>query len=400
MALINRSNARAGAIALFLAVAFLDELVDGLVSAAWPHIRTDLSLDYIQIGLILSVPGLASVAIEPAIGILGDAGHRRRLLIAGGIFYAISLALFAISQGFPVLLVAWLIFFPASGAFVSLSQASFMDADRKRRAQNMARWNFLGSVGNVAGPLLLAAAAAAAIGWRGAVLGCAVVAVVALALAVRLPARTFRPDPEHEAPTIAQAALSALSALRRFDVARWQLLLQASDLMLDLFKSFLALYMVDVGGVTETGAALVLAVWIGAGLVGDLLLIPLLERVRPLRLLQISVLAVLLLYPAFLLATDFSVKLLMAGALGFATSGWYPILQARAYASLPQRSGTVVALGNVFGIVAAVLPLGLATAAAAWGLGFSMWLLLVGPIALGVGTAIRPVRDPAAQLRG
>ena len=391
---IGRSKARAGAIALFLAVAFLDELVDGLVSAAWPQIRTDLSLSYVQIGLILSIPGLASVAIEPVIGILGDVGHRRRLVIVGGVFYAIALALFAISQGFPALLIAWAMFFPASGAFVSLSQASVMDMDLKRRAQNMARWNFSGSVGNVAGPLLLAVAVAIAVGWRGAVLGCALIAVLALVPAIRLPARVFRPNPAHDAQSIALAVRSAIHALRRFDVARWQVLLQASDLMLDLFKSFLTLYLVDVTGVSETGAALVLAVWIGAGLLGDLVLIPLLERVRPLSYLRVSVIAVLLIYPAFLVASNLPIKLLMVGALGLATSGWYPILQARAYASLPERSGTVVALGNVFGLVAAMLPLGLATAAASWGLGQSMWLLLIGPIVVGVGAAVRPTGDP------
>ncbi|MCY3596723.1 MAG: MFS transporter [Rhodospirillales bacterium] len=391
-----RFTARGGAVAIFLAIAFLDELMDGLVSSAWPHIRNDLSLSYVQIGMILSIPGLASVAIEPAIGIVGDMGHRRRLMITGGILYAISIALFALGQGFSVLLVAWLVFFPASGAFVSLAQASLMDFDLKRRAQNMARWNFSGSMGNFAGPLLLAAASAVAVGWRGAVLACALIATLALAPIMRLPARMFRPHPAHDAQSIGQAALSAIDALRRFEVVRWQVLLQASDLMLDLFKSFLTLYLVDVTGASEASAALLLAAWIGAGLLGDLILIPLLERVRPMGYLRVSVIAVLLVYPVFLLAPNLVFQLLMVGALGFATSGWYPILQARAYASLPERSGTVVALGNVFGLVAAVLPLGLAVAAANWGLGNSMWLLMIGPIAVGVGTAIRPARDPVA----
>ena len=392
----GRNGARAGAIVVFLAIAFLDELVDGVVSAAWPQIRTDLDLDYVQIGLILSVPGLASVAIEPLIGLFGDMGHRRRLLIAGGILYCLSLVLFAVSPGFIALLIAWLIFFPASGAFVSLSQASLMDFDLKRHAQNMARWNFFGSVGNVAGPLLLVAAAGLMVGWRGAVLGCALFSLLMLATAIRLPARAIRPNPNHDAQSFAQAVQTAIQALRQFDIARWQVLLQASDLMLDLFKSFLALYMVDVVGVSETSAALVLAVWIGAGLFGDFVLIPMLERVPSLRYLRFSVLAVLLVYPAFLLAPGLPMKLALASLLGFATAGWYPILQSRAYSSLPERSGTIVAIGNVFGLVAAVLPLGLAAVAANWGLNVAMWLLLIGPLAVGVGTSIRPRGNPIA----
>ena len=391
----GRNGARAGAIAVFLAIAFLDELVDGVVSAAWPQIRTDLDLDYVQIGLILSVPGLASVAIEPLIGLLGDAGHRRRLLIAGGILYSLSLVLYASSPGFFALLIAWLIFFPASGAFVSLSQASLMDIDLKRHAQNMARWNLSGSVGNVAGPLALVAAAALAVGWRGAVLGCALLALLMLVAAIRLPGRAIRPNPGHDAPSLGQAARAAFRALRKFDVARWQVLLQASDLMLDLFKSFLALYMVDVVGVSETSAALVLAAWIGAGLLGDLLLIPLLERVPSLRYLRISVAAVLLIYPVFLVAPGMALKLVLASLLGFTTAGWYPILQSRAYSSLPERSGTVIALGNVFGLAAAVMPLGLAAVAATWGLNVAMWVLLLGPLAVGIGTSVRPTNDSA-----
>ena len=220
--IIGRRRFRASAVVVLLAIAFLDELVDGVVSAAWPQVRTELDLDYVQIGMLLSLPGLASVAIEPLIGVMGDVGHRRRLLIAGGIFYLGSLALVATSPGFAVLLIAWLIFFPASGAFVSLAQASLMDFDLNRHAQNMARWNFIGSLGNLAGPALLTVAVAWTVGWRGAVWSCAAIAVVLLAFTLHLPARTVRPNPAHDAPAFAQAAEngdSSPAAIRRGPVA-------------------------------------------------------------------------------------------------------------------------------------------------------------------------------------
>ena len=110
-----------------------------------------------------------------------------------------------------------------------------------------------------------------------------------------------------------------------------------------------------------------------------------LERVRGLTYLRYSVVVVLLLYPAFLLAPSFEIKLVIAGLLGFANAGWYSILQGQAYSSLPGRSGTIVALGNVFGIVAWVVPLGLGVVSATWGLDTAMWLLLAGPVVLLVG---------------
>ena len=39
-----------------LAVEFLDELIFGVREAAWPLIRTELGLNYVQIGLLLGLP--------------------------------------------------------------------------------------------------------------------------------------------------------------------------------------------------------------------------------------------------------------------------------------------------------------------------------------------------------
>ena len=373
------------AILLFLAIEFLDELVDGVGSAAWPLIRDDIHLTYVQVGLLVSIPGILSCFVEPVIGILGDIGYRRLLVIGGGLAFAASLALVSISHGFVVLLVAWIVFFPASGAFVTLSQASLMDVDPARREQNMARWEFVGSVANVIGPLALTAAIVLGLGWRGAFLAVAAFAIPAIAAAGRVPISGERRGLRQDESAFREGVRTALNAAKQFHITRWFILLAASDLMIDVFKSFLALYMVDVVGLSESGAALTLAVWIAAGLFGDLLLIPLLERVRGLTYLRFSVAAVLVLYPTFLIAPSFELKLIAAGLLGFANAGWYSILQGHAYTSMPGRSGTVMALGNVFGIAGYLLPLGLGAAASAWGLDTAMWLLLAGPLALLAG---------------
>ena len=377
----------AAALLTFLAIEFLDELVYGVGSAAWPLVRSDLDLTYVQIGLLLSVPGILGSFVEPVIGILGDVGYRRLLVLGGGLAFAAALGLVSASQGFLVLLAAWVVFFPASGAFVSLSQASLMDADPTRREQNMARWTFTGSAANVVGALALAAAVALGLGWRGAFLSLAMLTIPAIVAARRVQPGPAARDPDRDAASFVKGVRTAMSALRRFAVVKWLALLQASDLMLDNFRGFLALYMVDVAGVSESSAALTLAVLVGVGLIGDFLLIPLLERVRGLTYLRFSVAAILLLYPAFLLAPSFELKLAAVGALGFANAGWYSILQGQAYSSLPGRSGTIVALGNVFGLAASLVPLGLGVVAATWGLDTAMWLLLAGPVLLLIGIA-------------
>ena len=370
---------------IFLAIEFLDELVDGVASAAWPLVRNDLDLTYVQIGLLLSVPGIFSTFVEPVIGILGDVGYRRLLVVGGGVAFAAALGLMSVSQGFVVLLIAWMVFYPASGGFVSLSQASLMDYDPARREQNMVRWEFVGWVAFALGPLALTGAIAVGLGWRIAFMTMAVITIPAIIAVSRLRLGSARSESDRRTQSFAAGLRTAMNAFKRFRVVKWLALLQASDLMLDILLGFLALYMVDVAGASESRAALTLSVWVGAGLLGNLVLIPLLERVRGLTYLRFSVVVVLLLYPAFLLAPSFEIKLVIAGLLGFANAGWYSILQGQAYSSLPGRSGTIVALGNVFGIIASVIPLGLGVVSANWGLDTAMWLLLAGPVALLIG---------------
>jgi FSR family fosmidomycin resistance protein-like MFS transporter len=130
------------------------------------------------------------------------------------------------------------------------------------------------------------------------------------------------------------------------------------------------------------------------GLVGDLALIPLLERVRGLSYLRVSALATLALFPAMLLVPEFWQKLVLLGLIGFFNAGWYAILQAQLYGSLPGQSGTALAAKNVSGMVGALIPLFLGLVAERWGLSAAMWLLLAGPVALVIGLSGRHTEAP------
>jgi FSR family fosmidomycin resistance protein-like MFS transporter len=195
---------------------------------------------------------------------------------------------------------------------------------------------------------------------------------------------------EDERGGFKQGVRDALRALRRREVLRWLTLLECSDLMLDILLGFLALYFVDVVGATPAQAGLAVAVWTGVGLVGDFLLIPLLERAPGLRYLRWSALVELALFPAFLLIPAPWVKIGLLGLLGLFNSGWYAILQAQVYSAMPGQSGAVMAVDNVFGLAGTLIPLGLGFVAEAFDLRVTMWLLWVGPAALLVGLPTRP----------
>jgi FSR family fosmidomycin resistance protein-like MFS transporter len=321
---------------------------------------------------VLAVPALVGSALDPLIGLAGDTAARRRLILAGGIGFAVSGVLTASSVGLWTLLLALLVGNPATGAFVSLAQATLMDHDPRERERNMARWTIAGSVGYVAGPLLLAGAVTLGLGWRRLLL--------ALSLAAVPLARAARP--QRLAPVARASPRELVAALRRRAVLRSLLVLQCGDLLLDVFHGFLALYLVDVAGVTATEAAVGVAVWTGAGFVGDVLLLALLRRVGGSAYLRASAAAAAIAYPAFLAAPSYVTKLVVLALLGLLNSGWYALPKAALYAALPGRSGAAVAVSGVGGLVGAALPALLGVVAQSVGLGPTMWALLLAPLAL------------------
>jgi FSR family fosmidomycin resistance protein-like MFS transporter len=372
---------RAPIIAL-LAIELLDELVFGAREAAWPALREELDLSYAEIGLLLSLPTYSSALLEPVFGVLGDSRWRRAVVVGGGIGTATALALVAGAPGFVVLLVAFALLFPSTGAFVSLSQATLMDLEPQRRELNMTRWSIAGGVGAVAGPVLLVLFTAVGAGWRGLF---ATFAVLALALTAVAAATHSRVRLHDQRPSLR----AALAGLRRPLVARWLVVLEFADLLLDVLLGYVALYLVDEAGASAQVGSIGVAVWTGAGLVGGLGVIALLRRVDGLSYLRASAVATLVLYPAFLLVPGTSAKFVLLAIVGLATAGWYSIPKARLYDALSGQSGAAITLGSVAGLIAGTFPLAIGLVAERYGIDVALWLLVSGPLVLLIGVPRR-----------
>jgi len=283
----------------------------------------------------------------------------------------------AAARTFGGLLAAFVIFFPASGAFVSLTQAGLMDAAAGRQAQLMARWTVAGAIG-------AAAAGAAWLGLAGSTLDRA---------DGRLPAGDQPLDITEESADDARpwpARLrEAAGTLRDGSVLRWLILLEVADLLLDVFTGFAAIYLVVVAGVSPARAALGIGVRLAADLAGSAALIPVLERVPAGVVLRVSAATAVVAYPAFLLVPGFWPKVAALAVLSFATAAWYPVLQAELYRSLPGRSGTAVSLLSAAGLVGGLGPLAVGLLAGQLGLGGALGLLAVVPVCVLCGTGLR-----------
>lgn len=378
-------------ILILYGVELLDELIYGLQGAVLPYLRDDLALSYTQVGLLFTIPGLVSIVSEPFIGLLGDTRHRRVLVVSGIVVTAISLFLVGIGQTFWIILLAFCIMYPASGAYVNLPQATLIDRDPSRAEQTMARWTLLGSIGVAIAPVIVTALFYLGYGWRGLYLSLAGVAGFYTFLLLRQRFDQHVGADEHVSPR--ELFNNLIAALRSRELIRWVVVTELADLMLDKLLEVTGLYFHDVVGVDLGAASGAVAVFTTAGLIGNFLLVPVLEKVSGLRVLRISAVVVLVAFIAFMLVPITWLKFVLIGVISFSTTGWYAILRGKTYAVLPGQSGVIVsvtALGNVSSVFVPVI---VGRLADIFGLQWAMWIFLLGPISLIVGLPLQSTTD-------
>jgi FSR family fosmidomycin resistance protein-like MFS transporter len=392
---------------ILLLIEFFDELSYGIDNAVLPALRTDLMLTYAQVGILLGAPKMIGTLVEPVLMLLGDTRLRKTLIIGGGLAIAATMLLVAGAHSFAAILVAFIMFFPSSGAFVTLSQATLMDSNHGREPQMMARWTVFGSAGNLIGPLIVAGGFALGWGWRWIYVGLSglCMALVFIVMTRRFPGHgeKVKPDSDqsiensgngegnpaerHSAGKEEENDFKTLlpelwRAVRNQRLQLWYGLLELSDLMLDVFAGYVALYFADVVGLSTAQVGVLLSALMFTSLLADLAVIPLLEKVPGRTLVRISAAFTAVVYVIWLSVPWIWAKIGLAMVLRFSTLGWYSVLQGEAYATLPGRSGTVMALNSLAGLLGGALVWLIGWTAGQAGLPKAMWLLLLGPVSL------------------
>jgi FSR family fosmidomycin resistance protein-like MFS transporter len=379
---IWRMNFFGRLLVVLLVIELVQQIIFSVREGATPLIRDALLLDYVQIGLLLTIPRVMTSILQPLVGVWSDTGQRRRLIFAaGGVLIG---ALFIIWQGstFGWLVIGFSLLAPAASVLSGLTQSALMDSDPRHHEQNMVRWSIASSAGLVLGPALLAGALALGIDWRNVFL-----LLMGISLGVMLWGRWYVRDVPPlrlvaPPPAFREALRNAFTALKRREVVRWLLLVEVSDLMSEAPLAYLALYFVDVVGYSETAATFAIGVWTFTGLVGEIALLYLLRRIAGLTYLRYAVILEFAAFAAFLLIPDPTVKLLLIGLVGLFNAGWYSILKARLYAVMPGQSGTVLTLSTLTGILFSPLPLLIGVLAGVVGLATAMWCFQLTSVCL------------------
>jgi predicted MFS family arabinose efflux permease len=365
---------------VLLGTELLDELVAAVPSAGAPAIQETFSTSYATTaGVLLLIPALVALFLEPIIFLAADRWPRRHFVRGGLAAMALSALAAALAPDPLTLSIAVSLVAVASSTAVALSQATLIDLNPEARERTLTRWELMGLLGDLAGPVLLAVLAAAGLGWRA---GYAVAAgLLALwALASLRPFPTALPvSTEADEPGL----LAALgTALRDGRLMLWLGASAFCDLLDEVLMVFASLHLRDRLGAGPTARAVVLAAFIAGGGAGLLYAERLLARRAPLRVLVLFAAACVVSYLGWLAAQNLWLSALGMFAVGATASPLYPIVTAQAYAALPGRSGTVNAAGHLFTPVAMALPWLLGRLADRAGTFAALLVLVVEPLAI------------------
>lgn len=306
---------------------------------------------------------------------------------------AAALLAAAAAPSYPFLLIALALYGPASGLGTQLAQGALAAMAGEHREGVLARWELLSLAGDLLAPGVLAASVALGLGWRGALLGAALLAAAQAVAVARAPVR------REEDPADPGDEVSVRSALR---LARsspallgWSFATALCGLMDEVFVSFGALWLAGQG-LEATARAGVLSSWVVGGMAGAVVLERISSRLRPSTLLVATGAGSAAAFLLWLAARGAAASAATAAIMGFFTSSHYPLLRARAFAALPGRPEVVVAVGSAFTALDLVAPVLIGAVADGQGLLPALLLLLVQPAAtLTAGLVSRsPPRQP------
>lgn len=374
----------------------VDELVSGIPVLTLPLAREELQFTYAQVGLIFTVSELTGLLVNPAINAASDHWSKPRLVLGGILGLVLGFALAGSSPTFGWLLLAFTLIGATNGVAIGLGGAILIDQRPDAALSTTTRWVFLATIGDLLGPLFVAATVALQGSWRLLMGGGA---LIWLALALFLGAQRFTamPPSRHaetdEQPLWHAVRTNLITGFKTPQLLRWLLLATIPTLLDELFLGFAGLFLTDIVGVLPSVLSLALL----APIVGGLLSLGLMQRfgksITPARLLGNAALITLVGLVGLITAQSLWPALLGLFLTGLGAAPWYPIAKAQAYALLPGRAGTIRALQSLFAPLEIAAPLVIGLVAERWGIQTGVGLLLVAPILILI---IRPRTSPAS----
>ena len=324
--------------------------------------------------------GLLAIFLEPPLFFLSDRYPRRWFVCGGLAVLGLSCFLAAAAPGYWWLFAALLLFGPASGCGVTLSQATLIDGDPENAERWMTRWTLAGCLGDFATPALLAVMAALRFGWRGAFVVCGGLALLQAALLWRHTFPDEQDDTKEDEHVPWREAIRL--ALGNRTLIAWSLALLATTLLDEILVAFATLRMTRDLSLSDQQAFFVIACLSGGAAAGLFAAELALDRWSSQRLLVSTCLFSVVAHLGFVLSRAPWALAGWAVLSGIALAFHYPLAKARLYRALPGRSGTAVAVAGLWGPLDLLFPVGIGLLADRFGYLPALLLLLLQPLTI------------------
>ena len=271
-------------------VHLLNDLIQAVLPAIYPMLKTDYNLSFTQVGLITLVFQLTASVLQPGIGFYTDKHPKPYLLPAGMVFTLVGLIMLSVVSSFTWLLIA--------SAFIGLGSSAFHpEASRVARTASGGRFGFAqaffqvgGNSGSALGPLLAAAIVIprgqASIAWF------TILAIVGIIVLVKVSRWTIRTH----AALKASAKKPARPALPRNKIIAalgvLALLVFSKYVYMTCLSSYYTFYLIEKFQQPVASAQLFLFLFLAAVAVGTFAGGPIGDRIGRKLLLWISILGV------------------------------------------------------------------------------------------------------------
>jgi len=294
-------------------------------------------------------------------------GRSRKPVVVGGVHVtAIGLLVFAFAWNGASLLVASALVAAGATGFVHGGEITILGVVPDERLEHvLARANLSAVAGDVLGPVVLAAARVAGMGWRTVFVAAAVVTVAYGLLLHRMPFPPPRPKRAHQDVETGGGG----SAMRRALVTV-ALVGVASLLIAPLDESFLAVVLAFAErnhGFSPAGAAVLGVAFVGGGVLSFTVLPRLVARVSTGRLLMICGPGLAAVTVGTALAPSWALALLGVAHSALLGACWLGV-QALSLRAMPGREGRALLVVEIIDTFSLVLIVALGALADAAGL--------------------------------
>jgi FSR family fosmidomycin resistance protein-like MFS transporter len=330
----------------------LNDLIQSLIPALYPLLKTEFNLDFAQIGLITLAFQLTASLLQPTVGFYTDKRPQPYSLALGMGSTLIGLLLLSVANSYTVVLIAAALVGTGSAIFHPEASRVARMASGGRYGTAQALFQVGGNVGQAIGPLL--AAFIVLPHGQGAIAWVSMAALIAMAFLTRVGmwyGANLRPTLKAVHASIESKDSGLPRGRILFLITILMVLLFSKNVYTSSLTSFFTFYLIERFDLPVQAAQVQLFIFMAAIAVGTLLGGALTDRIGRRPMIWISILGVL----PFTMALPYA-DLFWTGVLtiiiGLITASAFPAVLVYAHEVMPGRVGLVSGMffGFAFGL--------------------------------------------------